>query len=648
MSLNVQGAGTPGEAGPSSSGAPHGDHSGATQAGFWTLALGSVGVVYGDIGTSVIYAFREALHAAKAAHGEIIREDVVSIISLILWTLTIIVTLKYVVILLRADNNGEGGTLSLMALAGRAMGKSAPVVFLLGVAGAALFYGDAVITPAISVLSAMEGLKVAAPALEAWVLPASVAIILLLFALQKRGTARVGRLFGPVILVWLLAIGLLGIASLRDHPQVLAALDPRHALGFFLRNGVAGFTTLGAVVLVLTGAEALYADMGHFGARPIRLAWFVVALPCLLASYFGQGALLLADPAAASGPFYRMVPAWALLPMIVLATAATVIASQAVISGAYSMARLGMALDFLPRMQVRQTSALVRGQIHVPVVSGLLLVLVLAALLGFRSSSALAASFGIAVSGTMLMTTVLVLLVAWQAWRWPLRWVIPLGVVLLGIDLAYFGANLLKLGSGGWFPLALGSAAFTLMLSWRQGRLRLLARLRGDGVPLATVLASLHDHPPHRVAGTAVFLTRTPQLVPQALLHNLKHNKVLHACNVLMTVEVLDTPQADPAQRITIEPLGDGFHRLHARFGFAEDVDVPAALERCAVHGLAFDLMQTTFFSSREHIADSRRTGLPGWRDRLFALLARNAVPATTHYRIPDNRLIEIGRRIAL
>jgi KUP system potassium uptake protein len=466
--------------------------------------------------------------------------------------------------------------------------------------------------------------------------------------MQRFGTARVGGLFGPVMLVWLLVIGLLGLFSLARQPQVLAAINPWHAIEFFHRNGFAGFTTLGATVLVLTGAEALYADMGHFGARPIRAAWTTVALPCLLLSYFGQGALLLMDPTASAGPFYRMVPSWALYPMIALATAATVIASQAVISGAYSMIREAMQLGYLPRMRVLQTSSQVRGQIYLPAVNTILFVLVLAATLGFRSSSALAASFGIAVSGTMLMTTILVLVVMRRLWHWSLHVVVPLAVAMLTVDLAFFGANLMKLGSGGWFPLALGIVVLVVMTTWQRGRELLSAHIRDQGVPLAPCVTSLRDHPPIRVPGTALFLTMEPTLVPQALLHNLKHNKVLHERNAILTVEVLDEPFVPAHERVSIEPMGDRFYRIRARFGFAEDPDVPAALDACAVRGLGFDLMETTFFTSRENIVPGDRTGMASWRDRLFAFLTRNALPATAFFRIPDNRLIEIGRRVAI
>jgi len=625
-----------------------GDSHAIQQAALPAMALAALGVVFGDIATSPLYALQEAF----GAHG--VRPtpaNVLGVLSLTFWSLVGVVSLKYVLLIMRAHNKGEGGIMALLALAHAALSDRPRLrwwAVTAGLAGAALFFGDSVITPAISVLSAVEGLKVAAPGLEAWIVPLSVLILIGLFAMQKFGTARVGNLFGPVMLVWLLVIGILGLTSLIQQPQVLVALNPWHAVAFFARNGFAGFTTLGATVLVLTGAEALYADMGHFGARPIRLAWTTVALPCLLLSYFGQGALLLADATVASGPFYRMVPSWLLYPMIGLATGATVIASQAVISGAYSMIREGMQLGYLPRMRVLQTSSQVRGQIYLPAINGILLVLVLAATLGFRSSSALAASFGIAVSSTMLMTTVLVLIVARRLWHWSRLAVVALATVLLTVDLAFVGANLMKLGSGGWFPLALGAVAFIVMTTWRRGRELLGAQIRDQGVPLDPCVASLREYPPRRVPGTALFLTTEPTLAPQALLHNLKHNKVLHERNVIVTVEVLDEPFAPAHARVAVERLGGEFYRIRARFGFAEDPDVPAALDACAVRGLGFDLMETTFFTSRENISAGDRTGMAGWRDRLFAFLSRNAMPATAFFRIPDNRLIEIGRRVAI
>jgi KUP system potassium uptake protein len=610
------------------------------------LMLAALGVVFGDLATSPLYSLQEAFgsHGVRPTPA-----NVLGVVSLAFWALVGVVSLKYVLLIMRADNKGEGGIMALLALARSSLmerPRRRHWVVLAGLTGVAMFFGDSVITPAVSVLSAVEGLEIAAPALAPWVLPLSIAIVVGLFALQRFGSARVGGWFGPVMLSWLLAAGVLGFFAMLRQPQILSAMNPLHAWSFFARNGFAGFTTLGATVLVLTGAEALYADLGHFGARPIRLAWTTIALPCLLLSYFGQGAVLLLDPTAATRPFYRTVPQWALFPMIGLATAATVIASQAVIAGAYSMVRACIQLGYLPRMRVLHTSSRVRGQIYLPLVSGLLLLLVLAAMLGFRSSGALAAAFGIAVSGTMLTTTILIVVVMRRVWGW--RWPVvgPLGLAMLAIDLAFFGANLMKLRSGGWFPLLLGALALVVMTTWRRGRELLTQRNRRDSLPLGPCLVSLRDHPPTRVAGTALFLTNDPEYAPQALLHNLKHNRVLHERNALLTVEILDEPYA--RERVRIDAHDADFHRICARFGFAETPDVPAALEACGEQGLDFDLMETTFFTSREDVIAGDRTGMALWRDQLFALLTRNALPATSFFQIPDNRLIEIGRRVAI
>ncbi|MET3928670.1 KUP system potassium uptake protein [Lysobacter sp. OAE881] len=610
------------------------------------LMLAALGVVFGDLATSPLYSLQEAFgsHGVRPTPA-----NVLGVVSLAFWALVGVVSLKYVLLIMRADNKGEGGIMALLALARSSLmerPRRRHWVVLAGLTGAAMFFGDSVITPAVSVLSAVEGLEIAAPALAPWVLPLSIAIVVGLFALQRFGSARVGGWFGPVMLSWLLAAGVLGFFAMLRQPQILSAMNPLHAWSFFARNGFAGFTTLGATVLVLTGAEALYADLGHFGARPIRLAWTAIALPCLLLSYFGQGAVLLVDPTAATRPFYRTVPQWALFPMIGLATAATVIASQAVIAGAYSMVRACIQLGYLPRMRVLHTSSRVRGQIYLPLVSGLLLLLVLAAMLGFRSSGALAAAFGIAVSGTMLTTTILIVVVMRRVWGWGWPVVVPLGLAMLAVDLAFFGANLMKLRSGGWFPLLLGALALIVMTTWRRGRELLTQRNRRDSLPLGPCLVSLRDHPPTRVAGTALFLTNDPEYAPQALLHNLKHNRVLHERNALLTVEILDEPYA--RERVRIDAHDADFHRICARFGFAETPDVPAALEACGEQGLDFDLMETTFFTSREDVIAGDRTGMALWRDHLFALLTRNALPATSFFQIPDNRLIEIGRRVAI
>ena len=612
------------------------------------MMLAALGVVFGDLATSPLYSLQEAFGAHGVAPTP---NNVIGVISLAFWALVGVVSLKYVALIMRADNNGEGGIMALLALV-RAMLIERPRLrrwaVMAGLAGAALFFGDSVITPAVSVLSSVEGLVLAAPATAPWVLPLSVAILLGLFALQRHGSALVGALFGPVMLAWLLAAGALGFSALLKQPQILAATNPLHAVDFFQHNGFAGFATLGAIVLVVTGTEALYADMGHFGARPIRAAWLLIALPCLVLSYFGQGAVLLTDPSAAVRPFYRMVPGWALYPVIALATAATVIASQAVISGAYSMVRAAIQLGYLPRMRVLHTSSRIRGQVYLPAISALLLVLVLAAVLGFQSSGALAAAFGIAVSGTMLVTTLLVVGVMRGVWRWSWWSVAALAVPMLAVDVAFFGANLMKLAHGGWFPLALGVAMLVVMTTWRRGRELLSARIRGEGVPLEPCIETLAEDPPARVPGTALFLTAEPAMVPPAMLHNLKHNRVLHEHNVLLTVDILDTSRVPIGDRVGIEALGEGFHRVRARFGFAEDADVLRALDACNALGMEFDLAQTTFFTSREDVASGDRTGMATWRDQLFAFLTRNALPATSYFCIPDSRLIEIGRRVVI
>ena len=612
------------------------------------LMLGALGVVYGDIGTSPLYAIQTTF----GEHGiHPTPDNVLGALSLVFWALIIVVSLKYILFVMRADNKGEGGIMSLMALAQRGVRDSPRArlaLLTLGLFGAALFYGDSVITPAISVLSAVSGLEVATPALTEFVVPITVVIILILFAVQKHGTARVGSFFGPIMVVWFVSIGLLGIPSIVRHPEVLWALSPHYAVLFFVHNHVDAFLSLGAIVLVLTGAEALYADMGHFGKGPIRDAWFVLVLPALLANYFGQGALLISNPAAASNPFFLMAPPILLYPLIALSTAATVIASQAVISGAYSMTSEAMLLGYSPRMQVQHTSREQRGQIYLPWINTALMVMVLLAVLGFRSSDALAAAYGIAVTGTMACTTILLLVVARRLWNWSLLVLIPLGAGLLAIDLAFFSSNMVKIEHGGWFPLVLGLLVFAVMSTWRRGRELVLREMKQGGLSLETFIASIADHPPLRVPGTAIFLTANQDSVPHALLHNLKHNKVLHERNVLLTVDTLDTPTADAGERIELTALGREFYRLVMRFGFAEEPDVPRILQQCQKLGLPFDMMDTTFFLSRENIVASERAGMALWRDKLFAFLSRNAMPATAFFRIPGNRLVELGTQVEI
>jgi KUP system potassium uptake protein len=617
---------------------------------FGRLALGALGVVFGDIGTSPLYTIQSTFgdaHAAIAPNAA----NVLGVLSVMFWLLVLIVSLKYVVFIMRADNNGEGGIMALMALAQRCARGNAQLrwaIMILGLLGASLFYGDGVITPAISVLSAVEGLKVLAPALEHWVVPLSIGILLGLFVLQNHGTTRVGAVFGPIMLFWFATLAVLGVVQIAHEPQVLSALNPLLAIEFFRDNGWHGFLALGGIVLAITGCEALYADMGHFGRNPIRMAWFGYVSPALVLNYFGQGALLLSDPQAVDNPFYRMVPALFLIPMIVLASIATVIASQAVISGAFSMTREAIQLGFSPRLEIVHTSRQTRGQIYLPWINRLLLVLVIAAVLGFRSSEALAAAYGIAVTGTMFTTTCLALVVARRGWNWSRTLVIAAGVVFLAIDASLFSANAIKIEEGGWFPLALGLVALTVMTTWRRGRELVLREVKQSGLALAPFIESVSAYPPPRVPGTAIFLTPNAYAVPNALLHNLKHNKILHERNVLLTVETLEVPFAQYSERIEITCLGNEFFRLVVRFGFAEDPDIPAALERCEAKGMEFSMMDTTFFVSRETVVATDRAGMPLWRDRLFAFLARNASSATAFFRLPGNRLVELGTQVEI
>jgi len=627
--------------------AMHAEPTGSTSSR--ALAFGALGVVFGDLGTSPLYTLQEVFSPDYGLGVD--ATTVLGVLSLVFWSLLVVVCLKYIVFVMRADNNGEGGIVALLALAQRSVrGQPALhwLVAVIAIFGAALFYGDGVITPAISVLSAVEGVKVAAPGLARWVVPISIVILLALFLLQRFGSARVGGFFAPVMCVWFAVIALLGLREILRVPHILAALDPYYAVHFFGAHRMAAFVALGGVVLALTGTEALYADMGHFGKRSIRMAWLGFVFPALLLNYFGQGALLLGDPHASSNPFYLLVPQVLLIPMIVLAAMATVIASQAVISGAYSMTLQAMQLGYCPRMRVVHTSDRVAGQIFVPWINGVLLILVLVAVLGFRSSANLGAAYGIAVTGTMIATTLLALLVALRLWRWKWYVVVAFGLPLLTVDCAFFGANLLKLGHGGWFPLVLGVAVFILMTTWRRGRELVLRQLRQGGVALAPFVADIAKYPPTRVAGTAVFLTADLAAVPPALLHNLQHNKVLHARNVLLSVETQELPVVPAAQRVEVHDIGYSFHTVTLRFGFMQHPDVPAALARCAAAGLAFNLQDTTFFLSRETVVAAHHVGMARWRDTLFAFLSRNAMPATAFFRIPGNRLVELGTQVAI
>ncbi len=626
--------------------AQHASHQ--PQGSLRTLMLGAVGVVFGDIGTSPLYTLREAFLPNYQLTPD--PATVLGLLSLIFWSLFLVVTVKYVMIIMRADNKGEGGIMALMALAQRALGNARRLRYtigILGIFGASLFFGDSVITPAVTVLSAVEGLEVAAPDLKHAVVPITLLVLLFLFMLQSRGTARVGRIFGPVMVLWFGVIAAIGAWHIIGQPQVLAAFNPWYALHFFVEHGAHSYFILGAVVLAITGGEALYADMGHFGRVPIRAAWFWLVLPALLLNYFGQGALLIANPAAAENPFYMAAPGWALYPLIVLASLAAVIASQAVISGSFSVARQAMLLGYIPRMTIRHTSASAEGQIFVPAVNRILLVLVVLLVLAFRSSTKLAAAYGVSVSGTMLIDTLLLMVVAYNSWKDSRRWVLPAAALLLMVDIAFLGANVVKFVEGAWVPVALGILAFTMMRTWRRGKILVAESLSSQQLELDIFLQSLAAHPPHRVPGTAIFLSPHANNVPHALLHNLKHNKVLHENNVILSVRTLDAAYAEPEERCSTTDLGNGFKQMTLRFGFAEEPDVPAALVQ-SICGTQFDMMDTTFFSSRETLVAAEHVGMPLWRDKIFAFMARNATSATDFFRIPGNRLVELGTKVEI
>jgi KUP system potassium uptake protein len=611
-----------------------------------SLTVAALGVVYGDIGTSPLYAVRQCF-----ADGAGVTEPrVFGVLSMIAWALTVVVTVKYVIVLMRADNRGEGGILALTVLALRAAGARHPRWILgAGLFGLALFFGDSVMTPSISVLSAVEGLKVATPALEPYVLPLTLAVLIVLFVLQRRGTGRVGAFFGPIIILWFATIGLLGLVEIARNPAILNALDPRYAINLIVADPREAFVLLGSVVLAVTGAEALYADMGHFGPGPIRRGWLRFVFPALLLNYFGQGALLLATPAAIENPFYRLAPDWAVYPLVGLASIATIIASQAVISGAFSLTRQAVQLGYLPRLQVRHTSEQAIGQVYVPGVNWALLVAVVVTVLGFRSSDALGGAYGIAVTGTMTVDTLLAFTFFWMAAKWRSWQLIPLFAVFLAVDLSFFGANLLKIAEGGWFPLIIGGVLFAVMTTWWRGR-RLLAELRArDALPLRQFVEGLNPEKPARVPGTAIFMTRDLAHVPAALLHALKHYKVLHERVVMMQVETQDVPHVREEQRLEIGELGKGFYTIRVRYGFLDEPNVLRALAQCRVGGLRFNLMETSFIIGRERVRPSpRRISFWRWRDRLFSLMTNNMLDATEFFRIPPNRVVELGGQIEI
>jgi KUP system potassium uptake protein len=615
--------------------------------GFWALTLGSIGVVFGDIGTSPLYAFREAV-AGAAGHEPVTRIIVLGVLSLILWALFIVVTAKYVLLLLRADNNGEGGTLSLMALGQRALGRRSWPLLALGVIGASMFIGDSMITPAISVLSAVEGLKLAAPALEHYVVPLTVFILVVLFSVQSSGTARVATAFGPVMVVWFSVLAVMGLVHISDDPSVLAAINPWYGIQFLLSHGTIGLVTLGAVFLAVTGGEALYADLGHFGRKPIQSGWFFLVLPALLINYFGQGALVLSNPAAIENSFYRMVPESLLLPLIVLATAATVIASQAVITGAYSLVRQAVQLGLLPRFEVRFTSETHAGQIYLPRVNMLLLIGVLLLVLLFRTSSGLASAYGIAVSTTMVADGIMGFVVIWKLWNWKAATAAAVMLPFVVVDMTFFSANLLKLFEGAWVPLLFGFTMAILIWTWRRGAAILIGKTRRTEVPLKDLIKSLEKRPPHFVKGTAVFLTSDPNFVPTALLHNLKHNKVLHEHNVILTIETAQTPRVEPTERVRMETISDKFATVRLRFGFMESPNVPKALVIARKLGWQFDIMATSFFVSRRSLKPSAQSGMPQWQDHLFIALSRSANDATDYFQIPTGRVVEVGTQVTI
>jgi len=614
---------------------------------FWALTLGSVGVVYGDIGTSPLYAFREAVVAAQAG-GPVTREIVLGVLSLIVWSLIVVVTLKYIVLLLRMDNNGEGGTLSLTALAFRAVGRRSVMVLSLGIIGAAMFYGSSLITPALSVLSAVEGLKIVTPAFEPYVLPITIVLLVALFAMQSRGTGKVAVLFGPITIIWFIAMAITGALHIADDPGVLAAINPYYAITFVAGNGLIGLVTLGAVFLVVTGSEALYADLGHFGRKPIQTAWFYLVLPALLINYFGQGALVLAHPEAIENPFYRLVPDMLLLPMVVLATAATVIASQAVITGAYSITHQAIQLGLLPRFEIRHTSAALYGQIYMPRVNILLLVGVLLLVGLFRTSSDLAGAYVLAVAATSLMATLLAFVVIWKMWRWQL-WSAALLISPFAItDATFLIASLLKLGEGAWLPVLFGGLVVLTMATWRRGTGILMQKTRRTEVPIESLVHSLEKKSPHIVPGTAVFLTSDPDFAPTALLHNLKHNKVLHEHNVILTILFADTPRVPESERVTIKPISKLFSRVSLKYGFMDEPNVPKALAIARKHGWTFDIMSTSFFLSRRAIKAAAHSGMPKWQDQLFIGLAKSATDATDFFQIPTGRVMEVGTQVTV
>ena len=612
----------------------------------WKLVLGSIGVVYGDIGTSPLYALRESLHAAS--YDGLTPEDVMGVVSLLIWTLILIVTVKYVFLIMRADNRGEGGTLSLVALVQQALRRRPTWLLAIGVVGISLFAGDAVITPAMSVLSAVEGLSLVAPHLSPFVVPLTVAIIVAIFLVQNRGTEQVSTLFGPIMVVWFVVMAVMGGYHLMDQPGILAALNPLHAASFLVRNHLSSFIVLGSVFLAVTGGEALYADMGHFGRYPIRLAWGILVFPALALSYLGQGALVLAHPETAENPFFLMAPDWLLLPLVLLATAATVIASQAVISGAFSMIQQAVQMGLLPRLEIQHTSDTQYGQIYLPKINMILAVGCIVLVIAFGSSSNLASAYGIAVSGDMVITSVLAFVLFFRAWKWPLWVALAVVVPILSIELLFLAANLLKVADGGYVPLVMAATITGLMGTWVAGTQYVQKKARAGNVSLDTLIAMLKKSHPAEAPGTAVFLTSDPEMAPSALMHNLKHNHVLHKQNFIVTVGVATTPVVRDTERITIERLSENFARIRLTFGYMEQPNVPKALALARKSGEKFDIMSTSFFLNRRSFRPARNSGLPVWQERLFIAMTKSAADATDFYRLPSNRVVEMGQQLAI
>jgi KUP system potassium uptake protein len=613
------------------------------------LSLAALGVVYGDIGTSVLYAVRESFHHTHGIHPT--RDNVLGVLSLIFWALVLVISIKYAVFVLRADNRGEGGILALTSLVTPvgAMRRSPRwVLIMLGLFGTALLYGDGMITPVISVLSAVEGLEVATPLFEPYVVPITIVILIALFMMQSHGTATVGRIFGPVTLVWFVTIAMLGVANIVRDPSVFAAINPLYGVRFFIHNGWNGFLVLGSVFLVVTGGEALYADMGHFGRKPIRLAWYWVVLPALLLNYFGQGALIIHRPEAVDNPFFRMVPGWALYPVVVIGTMAAVIASQALITGAFSLTMQAVQLGYIPRVQIDHTSARERGQIYIPQVNWLLMISCIGLTLGFRDSTHVAAAYGVAVTTTMVITSLLLFRVERERWKWPLWASLLFTGFFLAVDLAFWGANIVKIPAGGWFPLVVGAVIFVAMTTWKTGRGLLAERLNAGTMPIEMFLADVTRNPPHRVPGTAVFMYGNPAGTPPALLHSLKHYKVLHEATVFLSVTTEEVPHVAPEERVAVAELGEGFYRITLAYGFMEDPDVPEALSTVHVPGLDLSPARTSYFLGRETLIPSQEPGMFRWRRTLFAIMARNARPATAFFGLPANRVVELGAQIRL